>query len=108
MHFLLLLRQAGGNNTDGDVLDLEMHHEQQTRAGIKTDGRVARFVLARGLHQHQERVAKYLRGLLEPDAMLALIQLRLGSIPDKRISPEGKVDVHAGRLAYVLTMSIHM
>ena len=90
LHFLLLLRHAGGNNTDGDVLDLDMHHEQQTRAGIEADGRVARLILARRLHQHKERVAKYLGRLFEPDAMLALVQLRLGSIPDKRIGPEGE------------------
>ena len=47
---------AGGNDANARILELNMHHKQQTFIRVKSNERIPRFVVALSVHQSTQRV----------------------------------------------------
>ncbi len=72
-----------------------MHHVKQAACSIEADGGLPPFVLARGIDQNEQGIAKYRGRFLEPDTMLAPVALGLGRIPHECITVQVEADIHA-------------
>ena len=75
-----------GDDADAVAVNFDMDHEQQAGQPVEADDRITRLVVARSIHQHQQRVLEYGGRVFKTDAADTPCSGRLVGIPDEVIA----------------------
>src|SRR5208283_3122070 len=72
-----------------------VHDKEMSPVLSKSKNRLPRFILGGRIQKLDQRIDKYLAGLLEPDSVLGKIEVRLLHIPAKSLACVEEIGVHA-------------